>query len=721
MKSVLTLLMALVSAALFGAGQAVTVSQDSAHTGTFNTAGVTSYVISQPVTFTGGTTFNPLPIQASLTTIALLRSYAVTSAIVNGAAIQVTGYYAQNDGGGGVYVWNSTSTASDDGGTVIQATGVATGRWLLQITNGQLSVAQFGTKGDGVTDDAPAIKNAITAATATGGPSVLFFPAGTYLLGSQLPLASNLWYKGAGIGATTLELNAANASVLSNWTGSAGPALTAVKVSDMTIDGNYGAVADGANDNYEIGIYMINVSNSEVYNVQVQNTWYSGIEVYTGKYNVIRDCFFSHCGDKTTLVGGYYYGLGLDEQSDNCIAQGNAFINCGSGINVFSFTGTESYIKLLGNRITSPLSFGISVADKVNSILIDGNSVYSSAQYGIALRYNAAADPGSPTITNNVVDTPNTGNTTDSGAIYVDASGRAIIEGNTISNANGTGSAVTRGIFVSANGTTSQNLIVNNTLSGTFLNAWAIQFTGNASIVTHNTINGQTTGSGINVISGTTGAIVTQNTFVNCATSLTDSGTSTTLDYVVPNNQALSWRDSGGTARRNVLSSGSNLFFGDIDNVGFDTYLPAGNGHAVHFRVNGSDVAYVNGSGLNIINNTPLRLLDGVGTAQRTLLSSGTNLFFGDIDNSGFDLLMRAGGSHTLRMQIAGSDVATVDASGLHLTGGSIAATAPSGGAGNWGLGGLRTSTGLAVSTTQGIQITIGGTTYTLAVLTTNP
>lgn len=42
-------------------------------------------------------------------------------------------------------------------------------------------------------------------------------------------------------------------------------------------------------------------------------------------------------------------------------------------------------------------------------------------------------------------------------------------------------------------------------------------------------------------------------------------------------------------------------------------------------------------------------------------------------------------------------------------------------GAGLWKLGVARTSTGLVPSTTTGLQVDIGGTLYTLAVLSTNP
>jgi hypothetical protein len=37
-----------------------------------------------------------------------------------------------NDGGHGPFVWDSASTAADNSGTIIQVTGVATGRWIRQ-------------------------------------------------------------------------------------------------------------------------------------------------------------------------------------------------------------------------------------------------------------------------------------------------------------------------------------------------------------------------------------------------------------------------------------------------------------------------------------------------------------------------------------------------------------------------------------------------------------
>src|SRR6266496_2044581 len=60
--------------------------------------------------------------------------------------------------------------------------------------NFHVNVKMFGATGDGTTDDTTAINNAITAA-GTGGK--VYFPAGTYRVGSVAPLSQQSW-EGAG-------------------------------------------------------------------------------------------------------------------------------------------------------------------------------------------------------------------------------------------------------------------------------------------------------------------------------------------------------------------------------------------------------------------------------------------------------------------------------------------------------------------------------------------
>lgn len=68
----------------------------------------------------------------SIPTIAALRTFTGQS---QNMAIMVEGSAAAGDGGAGSYFWNSTDVTPDNGTTVIQPTGIATGRWNQFISN----------------------------------------------------------------------------------------------------------------------------------------------------------------------------------------------------------------------------------------------------------------------------------------------------------------------------------------------------------------------------------------------------------------------------------------------------------------------------------------------------------------------------------------------------------------------------------------------------------
>lgn len=90
--------------------------------------------------------------------------------------------------------------------------------------------ADYGAAGDGVTDDRAAIQAAIDAASAAGG-GVVFLPAGTYLIKRPLFLPSKVTLMGAGRGATTITKPA---SVKSLLTANAPAGATSVTVTSAT-------------------------------------------------------------------------------------------------------------------------------------------------------------------------------------------------------------------------------------------------------------------------------------------------------------------------------------------------------------------------------------------------------------------------------------------------------------------------------------------------------
>jgi len=85
------------------------------------------------------------------------------------------GFNEPGDGGGGVWYWDSTSTATVNIGTVVKPTAtVGAGRWLRIFDGAQLNVKWFGARGDGTTDDTDAINLAIDAAFRPASSTVYF-------------------------------------------------------------------------------------------------------------------------------------------------------------------------------------------------------------------------------------------------------------------------------------------------------------------------------------------------------------------------------------------------------------------------------------------------------------------------------------------------------------------------------------------------------------------
>ena len=88
--------------------------------------------------------------------IAALRAITAAPSIMDAT---IRGYYTDGDGGAipGGYYWDTTSTETDNGGTILKATAIATGRWKGKYS-GAISFKWFGAVGGasiggGSTDD----------------------------------------------------------------------------------------------------------------------------------------------------------------------------------------------------------------------------------------------------------------------------------------------------------------------------------------------------------------------------------------------------------------------------------------------------------------------------------------------------------------------------------------------------------------------------------------
>lgn len=126
----------------------------------------------------GNTTTYPQSVgTVTFTTVATLAALRSAAAPTGSVVMQLQGYYAAGDGIDSRYYWDPVSVIADNGGTVIQITGIATGRWRLIMIGNRTTLKQWGAKGDGSTVDTVRIQAALT----WGGN--LQAPAGTYVVG----------------------------------------------------------------------------------------------------------------------------------------------------------------------------------------------------------------------------------------------------------------------------------------------------------------------------------------------------------------------------------------------------------------------------------------------------------------------------------------------------------------------------------------------------------
>lgn len=121
-----------------------------------------------------------------------------------------------HNGHGGHYGWSRTPTDL----------AVYSGP---QWTSTRYNVADYGAIGDGVADDTVAIKAAIDAVPANS-KATLFFPAGTYVVSSQLDMKSGTRWAGAGIESSVIK------PVGGYRTQIKASGLDAIEIADLTLD-----------------------------------------------------------------------------------------------------------------------------------------------------------------------------------------------------------------------------------------------------------------------------------------------------------------------------------------------------------------------------------------------------------------------------------------------------------------------------------------------------
>lgn len=122
----------------------------------------------------------------------LAELIATTEDFTEGTFLNTRGFYAPNDDGGARYVVSTTPLSgytTDNVGQVL----LANGKYAILTHQGSLSLAQFGAKGDGVTNDLAAFRKALDFKKANSALHTLYgVAAHTYYFSKQAPANSGI-------------------------------------------------------------------------------------------------------------------------------------------------------------------------------------------------------------------------------------------------------------------------------------------------------------------------------------------------------------------------------------------------------------------------------------------------------------------------------------------------------------------------------------------------
>jgi Major tropism determinant N-terminal domain/Pectate lyase superfamily protein len=309
---------------------------------------------------------------------AMTASSATFTDTTNGAFTSANvGQYITVVGAGAAGVDLSTTISSVQSSTSVTLATTAS-------TTVSAATYAFGTS------DTTAINSAITAAASanayTTGATV-YFPPGSYALGTTLVPASNVALIGSGIGNSTLYPFGTAAAV--TLQASSGSPITNITMAHLTIDG---ARQAGAYNVAIKGIFLQYVSHGTFEDLVVQNCIATGIGTdFLTNGTVIHNCRainngrLNHAG--VGGGGGNGIGIGTGEYTveDWVVSDCYASANGRYGIMMESQTGTTSYGMRISNCY-STANYGFGYGDAGGNGALWANCIaYNNAYDGFSI------------------------------------------------------------------------------------------------------------------------------------------------------------------------------------------------------------------------------------------------------------------------------------------------------------------------------------------------
>lgn len=178
------------------------------------------------------------------------------------------------------------------------AVAIATASWTNLRARSVFTVTDpvYGAVGNGVANDATAIQAAVSACSAAGG-GVVYFPKGTFLIGTTITLPSKVTLQGAGMEATVIRTSGAIAAVTAT-------SANRVSVRDMELDGN----SVGTH-----GLSLTTVTFSNFFErVLIRRFTARNISLTTSHSNTFSKCYLH-----TAPVGAYLNDCGGGNNFEN--------------------------------------------------------------------------------------------------------------------------------------------------------------------------------------------------------------------------------------------------------------------------------------------------------------------------------------------------------------------------------------------------------------------
>lgn len=310
--------------------------------------------------------------------MANLRAQSVT-ALQNADRIELLGYYAANDGGGGEFIWKSTDSRSDDGGVIIKPTAVSGNGRLNRLVGGMsdpyLHSSWYGVKADNSTDNSVQLQALINASISLGINAVYIDPCPNTSInfGTQITLAPNIVIRGAGKNVSVLKFtNASNTTFAFSYFAPVGlsSGLKAPQFLDLALNCLSGIQINNPNGGFtddgtsQQALTSAFIQRCSIYSTSPNTAGTIGIRMSKVSEGVIQDCEITGFGIHVDLEG-----------SENCRIRDNRMVGAVSEFILVNSHGT------FGNSLVVDGNF---MAEMVNG----GNAYVVSSYRTVAITNN---------------------------------------------------------------------------------------------------------------------------------------------------------------------------------------------------------------------------------------------------------------------------------------------------------------------------------------------